>query len=134
MAATGAWTDPDGIRAPSGEVHAWVPGTNQTLCGLSLHRSQLLRFAHIDWLDVHRPPGATPTRWQPCATGAPQGWGGGATIPGGAAPTRAPEAAPTRHPPKITANGDPEGSEHPPDRAHSTAWHHGARDRQRTAS
>jgi hypothetical protein len=52
VAATGEWTDPDGIRAPSGEVHAWLPGTNQTLCGLSLHRSQLLRFPHIDWLDA----------------------------------------------------------------------------------
>jgi hypothetical protein len=52
VAATGEWTDPDGIRAPSGEVHAWVRGTNQTLCGLSLHRSQLLRFPHIDWLDA----------------------------------------------------------------------------------
>ncbi|MEW1953182.1 hypothetical protein [Terrabacter sp. NPDC080008] len=52
VAATGSWTDPDGVRAPSGEVHAWVPGTNQTVCRLSLHRSQLLRFSHVDWLDV----------------------------------------------------------------------------------
>jgi hypothetical protein len=52
VAATGSWTDPDGIRAPAGEVHAWHPGTNQTVCGLSLHRSQLLRFAHIDWQEA----------------------------------------------------------------------------------
>ena len=52
VAATGSWVDPDGFRTPSGEVHAWHPGTNQTLCGLSLHRSRLLRFSHVDWLDV----------------------------------------------------------------------------------
>jgi len=52
VAATGSWTDPDGIREPAGEVHAWHPGTNQTLCGLSLHRSRLLRFSHVDWRDV----------------------------------------------------------------------------------
>lgn len=34
-AATGTWTDPDGIRTPAVEVHAWHPGTNQSLCGLS---------------------------------------------------------------------------------------------------
>jgi hypothetical protein len=52
VAATGTWTDPDGIRSPRGEVHAWLPGTNQTLCGLSLHRSMLGRFPHIGWADV----------------------------------------------------------------------------------
>lgn len=52
VAATGTWTDPDGIRAPYGEVHAWQPGMNQTVCRLSLHRSELVRFPHIDWLDV----------------------------------------------------------------------------------
>jgi len=52
VAATGSWTDPDGFRTPAGEVHAWIPGTNQTLCGLSLHRSQLQRFAGVDWADV----------------------------------------------------------------------------------
>ena len=30
VAATGSWTDPDGIRAPAGEVHAWRPGMNET--------------------------------------------------------------------------------------------------------
>ncbi|WP_185994313.1 hypothetical protein [Nocardioides campestrisoli] len=52
VAATGAWTDPDGYRMPSGEVHAWTPGTNQTLCGLSIHRSELRRFSHVEWVDV----------------------------------------------------------------------------------
>ena len=37
---------------PSGEVHAWLQGTNQTLCGLALKRSRLDRFPHVDWLDV----------------------------------------------------------------------------------
>jgi hypothetical protein len=52
VAATGSWTDPDGFRTPAGEVHAWLPGTNQTLCGLSTKRSQLTRFSHVDWRDV----------------------------------------------------------------------------------
>ena len=41
VAATDAWTDPDGYRVPAGFVHAWRPGTNQTLCGLAIRRSQL---------------------------------------------------------------------------------------------
>ena len=53
VAAAGEWLDPDdGVRLPSGEVHAWLPGTNQTLCGLALSRSRLLRFAHVGWDDV----------------------------------------------------------------------------------
>ncbi len=52
VAATGSWTDPDGIRAPSGEVHAWRRGMNETVCGLSLHRSRLQRFSHIDWQEA----------------------------------------------------------------------------------
>lgn len=52
VAATDSWTDPDGFRAPAGEVHAWQPGTNQTLCGLSTHKSQLERFPHVEWEDV----------------------------------------------------------------------------------
>ncbi|WBC03320.1 hypothetical protein [Micromonospora sp. WMMA1976] len=27
----------DGVRRPGGEVHAWLPGRNQTLCGLPLN-------------------------------------------------------------------------------------------------
>jgi hypothetical protein len=52
VAATETWTDPDGFRSPAGEVHAWLPGTNQTLCGLPLKRSGLWRLPHIDWIDV----------------------------------------------------------------------------------
>jgi hypothetical protein len=52
VAATGSWTDPDGFRTPAGAVHAWLPGTNQTLCGLSIKKSELTRFSHVDWLDV----------------------------------------------------------------------------------
>jgi hypothetical protein len=52
VAATGSWVDPDGFRSPAGETHAWLPGSNQTLCGLSISRSRLLRFSHIDWRDV----------------------------------------------------------------------------------
>lgn len=53
VAATGRWTDPDdGVRAPAGEVHAWVPGTNQTVCGRALSRERLERFPHIFWADA----------------------------------------------------------------------------------
>lgn len=52
VAATGTWTDPDGFRAPAGQVHAWLPRTNQTLCGVPLHRAGLHRFPHVDWRDA----------------------------------------------------------------------------------
>jgi hypothetical protein len=52
VAATSVWVDPDGFRAPAGEVHAWVPGHNQTLCGLSLSRSRLVRLPHVEWADA----------------------------------------------------------------------------------
>jgi hypothetical protein len=52
VAATDQWTDPDGIRAPAGLVHAWVPRTNQTVCGVPLSRARLFRFPHIQWVDV----------------------------------------------------------------------------------
>lgn len=48
VAASSQWRD-EGVRQPAGEVHAWEPGTNQTVCGLSLHRSRLLRFPHVRW-------------------------------------------------------------------------------------
>jgi len=47
VAASSQETDEDGVRQPAGDVHAWEPGTNQTLCGLALSRSQLLRFPHV---------------------------------------------------------------------------------------
>ena len=53
VASTDRWVDPDdGIRYPAGEVHAWVPGHNETVCGLSLSRSRLGRFPHVTWEDV----------------------------------------------------------------------------------
>jgi hypothetical protein len=52
VAASSRWTDEDGVRQPGGEVHAWEQGTNQTLCGLALSRSQLERFPHVAWSSV----------------------------------------------------------------------------------
>jgi len=53
VAASGQWTDEeDGVRLPSGEVHAWEQGLNQTVCGLSLNRSRLGRFPHVMWTDI----------------------------------------------------------------------------------
>jgi hypothetical protein len=52
VAATGQWIDDDDHRLPAGEVHVWFPGQNQTLCGLSLSRSALQRFAAVSWGDV----------------------------------------------------------------------------------
>jgi hypothetical protein len=53
VAASGQWRDPDdAVRAPAGEVHAWEPGRNSTLCGLQLSRSGLQRFPHVTWADV----------------------------------------------------------------------------------
>lgn len=59
VAASSAWTDPDGARLPAGEVHAWERGTNQTLCGLALSRSGLGRFAHVAWADVQPEAGGS---------------------------------------------------------------------------
>jgi hypothetical protein len=52
VAASSEWTDEDGVRLPGGEVHAWEPGMNQTLCGLALSKSALRRFSHVAWSDV----------------------------------------------------------------------------------
>jgi hypothetical protein len=52
VAASGEWVDPDGVRRPAGEVHGWVRGTNQTVCGLALSRSRLARYPHVQWADV----------------------------------------------------------------------------------
>ncbi len=47
VAASGEWIDDSGVRQAGGEVHAWLPGTNQTLCGLQLSRTRLRRFPHV---------------------------------------------------------------------------------------
>ncbi|GAA3084834.1 hypothetical protein GCM10010485_23690 [Streptosporangium carneum] len=52
VAASRQWRDQNGVRMPSGEAHAWYPGTNQTLCGLAISRSKLLRFSHVRWPDA----------------------------------------------------------------------------------
>ncbi|MBB0243894.1 hypothetical protein FNQ90_07190 [Streptomyces alkaliphilus] len=53
VAASGAWRDEeDGHRLPSGEAHAWEPGRNETVCGLSLARSGLVRLAGVPWADA----------------------------------------------------------------------------------
>lgn len=63
VAASGSWIDPDeGIRAPAGEVHAWSPGANQTLCGLALSKAGLLRFPHIAWPEVQPESGGSADR------------------------------------------------------------------------
>jgi hypothetical protein len=47
VAASGEEVGADGVRQPGGEVHAWLPGQNQTLCGLQLSRTRLRRFPHV---------------------------------------------------------------------------------------
>ena len=47
VAASSEWIDAGRVRQPGGEVHAWRPGTNQTVCGLALSRSRLRRFPHV---------------------------------------------------------------------------------------
>ncbi|MGW0563850.1 hypothetical protein ACWDZ4_25370 [Streptomyces sp. NPDC003016] len=65
VAASGQWVDEeDGRRLPAGEVHAWEHGMNQTVCGLSLSRSQLGRFAHVVWSDILPESGGAADRVQ----------------------------------------------------------------------
>lgn len=47
VAASGEEIGPDGVRQPGGRVHAWLPGQNQTVCGLALSRTRLRRFPHV---------------------------------------------------------------------------------------
>ncbi|MEU2612246.1 hypothetical protein ABZ570_11775 [Micromonospora sp. NPDC007271] len=47
VAASSEVTGPDGVRRPGGAVHAWLPGQNQTVCGLPLSRTRLRRFPHV---------------------------------------------------------------------------------------
>ncbi|MBQ0866902.1 hypothetical protein ACH4RA_17895 [Streptomyces smyrnaeus] len=65
VAASGQWADEeDGRRLPAGEVHAWEQGLNQTVCGLSLSRSELRRFPHIGWPDIFPESGGAADRVQ----------------------------------------------------------------------
>ncbi|WP_200208814.1 MULTISPECIES: hypothetical protein [Micromonospora] len=47
VAASSEVAGADGVRRPGGEVHAWLPGQNQTVCGLPLSRTRLRRFPHV---------------------------------------------------------------------------------------
>ncbi|MFE9691563.1 hypothetical protein [Micromonospora sp. NPDC005806] len=47
VAASSEVPGADGARRPGGEVHAWLPGQNQTVCGLPLSRTRLRRFPHV---------------------------------------------------------------------------------------
>jgi len=62
VAASSSWLDDDGQRLPAGEVHAWEPGRNETVCGLSLSRSGLARFPHVDWRDAQPDTGGAADR------------------------------------------------------------------------
>jgi hypothetical protein len=53
VAASSEVINEEGVRRPAGDAHAWAPGTNQSLCGLSLNRSQLRRFPHVGWSEVY---------------------------------------------------------------------------------
>lgn len=66
VAASGQWSDEEEgrRRLPSGEVHAWEPGRNETVCGLSLSRSRLVRFPHIGWPDTFPESGGAADRVQ----------------------------------------------------------------------
>lgn len=59
VAATDDVLDEDGIRLPAGEVHGWWRGQNETLCGLSLHRSRLRTFGGLVWADVQPESGGS---------------------------------------------------------------------------
>ncbi|MFJ4340531.1 hypothetical protein [Streptomyces sp. NPDC088915] len=63
VAASGSRTDEeDGRRLPAGEVHAWEQGMNQTVCGLSLHRSRPTRLSHVVRTDVFPESGGAADR------------------------------------------------------------------------
>ncbi|MEW1683252.1 hypothetical protein [Streptomyces sp. NPDC093594] len=66
VAASGQWTDEEEgrRRLPAGEVHAWEPGRNETVCGLSLSRSRLARFSHVSWPDIIPESGGAADRVQ----------------------------------------------------------------------
>ncbi|MEV8510218.1 hypothetical protein AB0368_36055 [Actinoplanes sp. NPDC051475] len=59
VAASSEWVDAAGVRQPGGEVHAWQPGLNQTVCGLPLSRARLRRFPHVPF-DFRRTDVVTP--------------------------------------------------------------------------
>jgi hypothetical protein len=65
VAAAGQWRDGESSRRLSaGEAHAWEQGRNETVCGLSLSRSQLVRFPHVPWPEVFPESGGAADRVQ----------------------------------------------------------------------
>jgi hypothetical protein len=38
------------------EVHGWIRGTHQTVCGLALSQSRFDRCPHVQWPDIRRDP------------------------------------------------------------------------------
>ncbi|GGV66325.1 hypothetical protein GCM10010277_73930 [Streptomyces longisporoflavus] len=66
VAASGQWVDEEEgrRRLPAGEAHAWEQGRNETVCGLSLSRSQLTRFPHVPWTDAIPESGGAADRIQ----------------------------------------------------------------------
>jgi hypothetical protein len=65
VAASSEVVDIEGVRQPGGEVHAWLPGQNQTLCGLQLSRTRLRRFPHVpfDYSATDQLTAADPVGW-----------------------------------------------------------------------
>ena len=98
VAASSAWIDPDGVRRPGGEVHGWVPGTNQTLCGLALRRSALAPYPHVDWADA-QPESGRHARRRPAGVPALRGGGPAPSQPAG------PRCGPDVARPALTAGG-----------------------------
>ncbi|MEV7040636.1 hypothetical protein [Amycolatopsis sp. NPDC051061] len=66
VAASSRWTDEEGVREPGGFVHAWRCGTNQTLCGVPLHKAGLEWFPHVLWIDARWPADTTGERLVLC--------------------------------------------------------------------
>ncbi|UJW29706.1 hypothetical protein L3Q67_31320 [Saccharothrix sp. AJ9571] len=66
VAASTQWIDAEGVREPGGDVHAWLRGTNQTLCGIPLHKARLARFPHVLWVDALWLADTTEERMSPC--------------------------------------------------------------------
>ena len=64
VAASGQWTDEEEgrRRLPSGEVHAWEPGRDETVCGPSLSHARLVRFPHVGRPDTFPESGGAADR------------------------------------------------------------------------
>jgi hypothetical protein len=54
-AASSVERDAQNVSYPAGELHAWLPGQNSTVCGVQLSRGQLRGFAHVPWAEFTAP-------------------------------------------------------------------------------